>query len=791
MNTQLIRKIVIILLVVFAILIGISINLHNKNNEISNLRIKLNNTIITAKTRDIALGKIYYSILLDYKDLDKCNSDFIKQIDNLSKTYPHINQIKKLQYIALDQDKQLELIKDTNSIFYNSFYTARDIPINFFNKYYKYSKDDKNTIRRIRRMSRFLLDMIYDIKISSIYALNSYKDMMDELEKLKIHNTQLKIYKNNFLKEIRTIYHTTNILHKASNKYGNLNKTLNQYYNKLDYELNNRYKKFQTIIFYIMALLAIVTISFVSLIFKLIIIEKWHKDKEQKSNSIIDKNIITTTTDINGILIDVSEAFCKISGYKKNELVGSSFSKLKDKYMSCEIFDSMWKTISQGNIWEGEIRNINKSGDYFWLYCTIEPVVDKNNNIIEFFSINKDITNTKKLKETLLDQKLIIDIKTQTAHKQRDKAIEASKAKSEFLANMSHEIRTPLNAIMGFINILKEETKGRKTHEYIEIIDQSSKVLLQIIEDILDFSKIESGKLVIDKINFDPKKELSLIEHLFQAQCSKKNINLTINFDDDIPKVIYTDLLRVKQIITNLLSNAVKFTNNGKNIEVDVKYRNNNLIVSVKDEGKGIAKDKIDHIFEAFNQEDNSTTRKYGGTGLGLSISSKLAKLLGGNLKVTSELGKGSIFSLIIPAPISNINLKNNTKDINIDFTNKKILLVEDNKANQMFMKVILKKMKLKFEIASDGVQAVEKFKNNSYDLILMDENMPNMSGIEATQHIRKYEKENNLTHTPIVALTANALKGDREKFLSSGMDEYLTKPLNKNKLVIILNKIF
>jgi len=375
----------------------------------------------------------------------------------------------------------------------------------------------------------------------------------------------------------------------------------------------------------------------------------------------------------------------------------------------------------------------------------------------------------------------------------KTKAEDATKAKSEFLANMSHEIRTPLNAILGFIDLLKDETRGRKSYEYVNIIDSSSKSLLKIIEDILDFSKIESGKLDIDKVDFNTKAEFEVIIHLFEAKCVQKNISLTLNIDDNLPQVINTDPLRVKQVISNLLSNAIKFTPDGKRITVNIGFVSNILTISVKDEGIGISRDKILHIFEAFNQEDSSTTREYGGTGLGLSISSELVKLLGGQLQVQSNLGVGSKFYFSIPVTISKEIQINHKIDKNIDFQNIKLLLVEDNKANQMFMKVILKKLNITFEIANDGVEAVSIFKDlkpNHYDAILMDENMPNMNGIEATKQILKYEKENNLKHTPIIALTANALKGDRERFLAAGMDEYLTKPLDKNKLTNILIKM-
>ncbi len=362
-------------------------------------------------------------------------------------------------------------------------------------------------------------------------------------------------------------------------------------------------------------------------------------------------------------------------------------------------------------------------------------------------------------------------------------AEKASKAKSEFLANMSHEIRTPLNAMLGFIELLKEEKIDPKPLEYINIIDSSSKSLLGIIEDILDSSKIESGKLAIDKIDFNTREESKMITILFDAKVTQQDIRLILNIHDRVPVAINSDLLRLKQIIANLIGNSIKFTQKGKNITVDIDYVDSRLSISVKDEGKGISPDKLSHIFKAFSQEDDSTTRKYGGTGLGLTISSELVRLLGGELKVKSEVGVGSEFYFSIPADVGveQINTKEDEKDITFD--GKRLLLVEDNKANQMFMKVMLKKLKIEFDIANDGLEAIEAFKINTYDIILMDENMPNLNGIEATKQILEIEKEEKFVHTPIIALTANALKGDKEKFLNAGLDEYLTKPISKESL--------
>jgi len=405
----------------------------------------------------------------------------------------------------------------------------------------------------------------------------------------------------------------------------------------------------------------------------------------------------------------------------------------------------------------------------------------------------------EKLKQKAHDE---LEIKTQELEVESDKVKELNKTleskvaqlkkaiavKSDFLANMSHEIRTPLNGILGFVGILKENTTDPENKKYLTIIDSSSNHLLGVVNDILDLSKMENGKLEIESLDFNVKEELESTISLFQAKASQSNITLEVSFDKNLPKSLVGDVLRIKQVVSNLLSNAIKFTPNYKKVYLKISYSSDMLNVNVKDEGIGIEADKVSHIFEAFSQADSSTTRKYGGTGLGLSISNKIISLMNGELKLKSEVGVGSEFYFSIPLKIGKELDENVPKDEKINLEGE-ILLVEDNKANQMFMKVVLKKMNLKFDIANDGLEAIEAFKNKKYDAILMDENMPNMNGVEATKVILEIEKEKSLVHTPIIALTANALKGDRERFLKAGMDEYMTKPVDKTKLDKILVK--
>ena len=368
-----------------------------------------------------------------------------------------------------------------------------------------------------------------------------------------------------------------------------------------------------------------------------------------------------------------------------------------------------------------------------------------------------------------------------------DKLIEdlqaSDKLKSEFLANMSHEIRTPMNAILGFIQILKGEETNKEKQQYLDTISNSGSDLLQIIDDILDFSKIESNQMAVELIAFDPTERIKQSVNLFQSQANTKQIGLTLELSDSVPENIVSDPTRLIQVINNLISNALKFSPVHSHVSVKVDYDTKEQILKacVTDEGIGIAKDQLSNIFEPFTQADNSTTRQFGGTGLGLSICSGLIKKLGGDISVRSEIGNGSEFLITVPAKA--INKPQVKKVLSTNKTslllNGHILIVEDNKTNQLLITKLVEKVGLTYEIANDGLEAMHLYGNNKYSLILMDENMPNMSGIESTAQIRIIEKQLNANKTPIIALTANSLKEDKQRFLESGMDDYLSKPIN------------
>ena len=367
----------------------------------------------------------------------------------------------------------------------------------------------------------------------------------------------------------------------------------------------------------------------------------------------------------------------------------------------------------------------------------------------------------------------------------------ANKAKSEFLSVMSHEIRTPLNAIMGFVQILKHSEKDEKKWKYLDTVDKSSNVLTNIINDILDISKIEAGKLALEEIEFNTQEEFATIYALYEQNCIEKDIRLINSISPNIPKYLKSDIMRIKQIVSNLLSNAIKFTEENKNIELIINYDTtlSTLHCEVKDEGIGISSEKIATITDSFTQADSSTARKYGGTGLGLSIVTQLLKLFNSKLNIHSSVGKGSSFSFEITAlSITDSSLQKESSSHINSFDGKKVLVAEDNKTNQMLIEILLDDLNIDVTIASDGLIAENSYEKGSFDLVLMDINMPNKNGIEAMQGIRTQQSITG-HKVPIVALTANAVSGDREKYIQEGFDNYLAKPIENDALMQILNK--
>jgi len=723
----------------------------------------------------------------------------------------------------------------------------------------------------------------------------------------------------------------------------------------------------------------------------------------------VNSVVIISRADLQGKITYANEEFEKISGYKKEELLGKNHNIIRNPLIDAEVFKNLWQTIQKGDVWHGTLSNKAKDGSIYYVKSHIFPIFDREYNITEYMAIREDITDVVRSKKAyanqlqfsnmLLDSEenivivtkdkkinkmnrsfyktfdyadlesflswhecvcdlfiekegylkkekrpkmwydpilkephklhfaLMLDKNNQEriynvkSHKvmyddettyiihtfnditeleeAKQKAQRAEVAQAMFLANMSHEIRTPMNGILGFAELLENTQLSDTQKKYVDIINSSTKTLLNIINDILDFSKIANNKIDLEYIEINPYVEFMTTYELLKSLAEQKSLVYLNNFDIKMFECIISDSTRLRQVITNLLSNAIKFTpKNGEvlfQIEVIKTNKDSQTIrFSVSDTGIGLAKEKLQTIFKPFSQADASTTRKFGGTGLGLSISADLVKLFGGKLEVTSEEGKGTTFFFDLPfkkcvntptlsklladyeffiigdtnrlviekidETLASFHLHYKHIDKEEDFISKlsqnsiiltldenkgmqarsilpreqivcisdtcnneelscvnltfnesfsselynfllskmqnhslehkeekqlltqtlKILVAEDYDINRMLIESLFEKHpNIEYEFAFDGEEAVKKATTAHYDMILMDVNMPNMNGLDATKMIR----EKLTHHIPIIALTANAIKGDKERFLEAGMDDYIAKPIKATQL--------
>ena len=489
-------------------------------------------------------------------------------------------------------------------------------------------------------------------------------------------------------------------------------------------------------------------------------------------------------TDPTGHCLFVNNQWCEYSGLTEEEALGTGWIKAlhpDDR----ERVGLEWQDAARlGAQFKSEYRFLRSDGEVFWLFGLASPEKNSNGQVVGYVGTVTDITQRHKIEEALVSAK----------HSAED----ATKAKSQFLANMSHEIRTPMNGVLGMTELLLQTDLTEEQRDLAQTANISAESLLSIINDILDFSKIEAGKLELLNEVFVLDDFLNEIEATHKLSVGKKDISFVLQLDSLVPKVLIGDSSRLRQILINLVGNSLKFTppRGAIILQIAEEGRTENTSVlqfSVSDTGKGISSTKQREIFEAFAQEDSGVTREFGGTGLGLAISSQLVKLMKGDIGVVSEPGRGSVFYFTaqfdlpkedqVPAPkLSQVPVVESDKPLNI-------LLAEDNAVNRKLAVTILEKAGYNVTVATNGKEAVELASAESVDLILMDIQMPIMSGEEATKALR--EKETTLKdRIPIIALTAHAMTGDREKYLSLGMDGYVAKPIRRQELFNEINTV-
>ena len=494
------------------------------------------------------------------------------------------------------------------------------------------------------------------------------------------------------------------------------------------------------------------------------------------------------TINTEGKIMDMNNASLSVTGKTRTALIGSNFfdyftepEKAREGYQ--QIFAKGFVTDYPLTIQDHKLTDVLFNGSVY---------KDEAGNVMGVVVVARDITEQKRIEKELIEAKVFAELATSIAEDAQEKseitrqiAEDAVKAKQQFLSNMSHEIRTPMNAIIGFTKVVLKTELTAKQKEYLTAIKISGDALIVLINDILDLAKVDAGKMTFQQIPFKLTLSISAMLHLFETKIQEKNLELVRVYDNNIPEVLLGDPVRLHQIILNLVSNAVKFTSTGK-ITVGVKLLSEDdeqatIEFAVTDTGIGIPKNKLDTIFENFQQATSSTSKLFGGTGLGLAIVKQLVEPQGGSIKVKSKVGVGSTFSFILSFQKTNdeAELELEIEEFDNDIKNVKVLVVEDIALNQLLMKTLLDDFGFERDIASNGKVAIEKLNTNTYDIILMDLQMPEMNGFEATEYIRNTMKSS----IPIIALTADVTTVDLAKCKNVGMNDYLAKPVNERLL--------
>ena len=516
-----------------------------------------------------------------------------------------------------------------------------------------------------------------------------------------------------------------------------------------------------------------------------------HDEKEKQAAELIIANYARSlieasrdpmfTISPEGKVTDVNNASVKITGTTREKLIGTDFfgyftepEKARLGYQ--EIYRKGFVADYPLTIRDHKLTDVLFNGSVY---------KDEQGNVQGVVVVARDITDQKRNETELKDAKVSAELATGIAESAKGRAEDAVKAKQQFLSNMSHEIRTPMNAIIGFTKVILKTDLSAKQREYLTAIKMSGDALIVLINDILDLAKVDAGKMTFEQTPFKMSLSISAMLHLFEPKIQEKNLELVKIYDDRIPEVLMGDPVRLHQIILNLVSNAVKFTATGK-ITVGVRLVSEDeekasIEFSVGDTGIGIKEENINKIFESFRQASSGTSRLYGGTGLGLAIVKQLVEPQGGSINVKSKVGEGSTFSFVLDFKKTDANpeMIEELLELNPEIKNIKVLVVEDMALNQLLMKTLLDDFGFERDIAGNGKIAIEKLQNKLYDVILMDLQMPEMNGFEATEYIRNVMK----SKIPIIALTADVTTVDLAKCKAVGMSDYIAKPVDERLL--------
>ena len=500
--------------------------------------------------------------------------------------------------------------------------------------------------------------------------------------------------------------------------------------------------------------------------------------------------LVTISTE--GKITDMNDAWVNITGESRQSLIGTDFGvhftepqKAREVYQ--EVFTAGFVKNYPLTIIDGELTDVLFNGSVY---------KGEHGNVLGAVVVARVITEQKRIEKELIEAKVFAELATLIAEEAKSKAETAAqtaedavKSKQQFLSNMSHEIRTPMNAIIGFTKVVLKTELTAKQKEYLTAIKMSGDALIVLINDILDLAKVDAGKMTFEQVPFKLASSISAMLHIFETKIQEKNLELVKEFDKRIPEVLLGDPVRLHQIILNLVSNAVKFTTKGK-ITASVLLLSEDahqvtIEFSIADTGIGISENKIEKIFENFQQASSSTARLFGGTGLGLAIAKQLVEQQGGSIQVISKVDEGSTFSFTLSLQKTSAEAEEEEGIPELDTVRKniKILVVEDMALNQLLMKTLLDDFGFERDIAENGKIAIEKLTTKSYDIILMDLQMPEMNGFEATEYIRKTMNSN----IPIIALTADVTTVDLAKCKAVGMNDYIAKPVDER---ILYNKI-